>query len=82
MPSSERAQRARIAAHVRWSKSDPVEGTASARTAFLDRFDREVDPAGQLHPDERARRAMHARKAYFARLALKSAKARRERRRG
>ncbi len=46
------------------------------RPAFLDRFEREVDPDDVLTPQERARLAKHARKAYFARLALKSAQAR------
>ncbi len=41
-------------------------------------FERQVDPDGVLPPDERARRARHARKAYFARLALRSAQARRK----
>ena len=45
---------------------------------MLDRFEREVDPDGVLSPEERARRAGHARKAYFTRLALQSAKARRK----
>ena len=44
---------------------------------MLDRFEREVDPNGELTPAERARRAGHARKAYFTRLSLKSAQARR-----
>jgi len=52
--------------------------TGAARKAFLDRFEREVDPLGQLSPEERARRAGHARKAYFLQLALKSAKARKK----
>jgi hypothetical protein len=43
------------------------------------KFEREVDPDGVLPPDERARRAEHKRRAYFQRLALKSAKARRAR---
>ncbi len=55
--------------------------TAPARKAFLDRFDREVDPAGVLGPKERARRAAHARAAYFTQLALASARARRQKRR-
>lgn len=50
--------------------------TEPARRAFLDRFEREVDPDGVLEPAERSRRAGHARKAYFARLALRSARAR------
>jgi hypothetical protein len=41
------------------------------------KFEREVDPDGVLLPDERARRAEHARKAHFARLSLRSAKSRR-----
>lgn len=82
MPSSpsERSRRAYYAAHVRWSRQDPVEGTAKARQAALDRFERQVDPDGVLAPAERARRAEHARKAYFTRLALRSAQARRARR--
>jgi hypothetical protein len=43
----------------------------------MDRFEREVDPEGVLPAQERQRRAEHARKAYFLRLALASAKARR-----
>lgn len=76
---TERTLRARIAAHTRWSREDPVEGTAAARSAFLGRFEREVDPNGELSAEERARRAKHARSAYFAALALKSARARRRR---
>ena len=75
---AERSLRARLAAHTLHSKVDPTEHTAPARAAFLERFEREVDPDGKLDPKERARRAEHARKAYFARLALKSAKARRK----
>jgi hypothetical protein len=40
------------------------------------RFEREVDPDGVLTLAERAKRAEHAKKAYFQRLALKSASAR------
>jgi hypothetical protein len=74
----QRALAARIAAHTKWATTDPVEGTAKARAAFLDRFEREVDPGLTLPPHERARRAEHARKAYFTRLALASANARRK----
>jgi hypothetical protein len=75
----ERALRARLAAHSKWAATpDPTAATAPARQAFLDRFEREVDPEGALPAAERARRAGHARKAYFSRLALASAKARRK----
>jgi hypothetical protein len=73
---AQRAFRARLAAHALHSKVDPVAHTAPARQAFLDRFEREVDPDGTLPPAERSRRAEHARKAYFLKLAAKSAAAR------
>lgn len=76
---SERALRARLAAHIRWKNTeDPAAATAPARAALMDKFEREVDPDGTLAPQERARRAQHARKAYFTRLALKSVQARRK----
>lgn len=80
---SERELTARLAAHTRWSRcSDPSAATEPARKAFDARFERQVDPDGKLSPAERARRAEHAKKAYFQRLALKSAQARRKRARG
>ena len=42
------------------------------------KFEREVDPAGTLPLAERLIRAEHARRAHFARLALKSARSRRK----
>jgi hypothetical protein len=66
-----------MAAHALHAQvEDPVAHTAPARRAFLDRFEREVDPEGKLPVAERRRRAEHARKAYFLRLALASARAR------
>jgi hypothetical protein len=70
--------RGRIGAHALHASYDSREITAPARAAFLSRFELEVDPEGVLPPAERERRAAHARKAYFARLALKSAMARRK----
>jgi hypothetical protein len=83
MPSrapSERFLAASIAANSRWAhEPDRSAATSAGRRAFLSRFEREVDPDGRLTPEERFRRAEHAKKAYFARLALKSAQARRRR---
>jgi hypothetical protein len=77
---SERSLRSQIAVHESWARTpDRAARTANARRAALDRFERQVDPEGALLPAERAKRAEHARKAYFARLALKSAQARRRR---
>lgn len=72
----ELSSRARMAAHLLHARiTDPAAHTASARAAFLSRFEREVDPDGVLDPAERARRAEHAKKAYFFRLALASKQA-------
>jgi hypothetical protein len=76
--TADRSLIARLAAHESWARTtDPSARTEPARRALLDRFERQVDPDGVLSPEERARRAGHARKAYFARLALRSAQARR-----
>jgi hypothetical protein len=80
MPATpqERALGARIAAFSRWAhEPDRTAATHPARAAFDRRFDDEVDPDRALAPEERAGRAAAARKAYFSRLALRSAQARR-----
>ncbi len=79
--TADRSLIARLAAHESWARTaDPSARPEPARRALLDRFEREVDPDGVLPPDERARRAAHARSAYFSRLSLSAAKARRARR--
>lgn len=78
----QRVLRARLAAHARWSRQDPRDGTAKARQAFLDRFEREVDPDGLLPPAERARRAECRRREHMTRLALRSSQARQRRQSG
>jgi hypothetical protein len=62
--------------------SDPKAHTAPARDASpqsLTYWERQLDPDGTMPPEERARRAEHARRSYMKRLALKSARARRAR---
>jgi hypothetical protein len=76
---AEMALRGRIGAFVLHARHDPRETTAKARSAFLARFEREVDPEGVLPESERQRRAESAKKAHFARLALASARARSKR---
>jgi hypothetical protein len=71
VPSSESSLRARIAAHESWAPTaDRAARTAAARAALENRFLEQAggDPI----------RAEHLRKAYFARLSLKSAQARRK----
>jgi hypothetical protein len=69
LTAKQRSQRSRIAALARWSQQDGSAGTHAARSAFLERFDRQVDPDGQLEPAERARRAEAAKREHFQRLA-------------
>lgn len=78
MSPEDRVLHARLAAHVLHSRYDSKELTAPARRAFLERFEREVDPKGILPEAERLRRAGHARKAYFTKLSLASSRARRK----
>ena len=73
------ALRGRIGAFRLHATHDPKETTHKARAAFLEKFEREVDPDGTLPPEERARRAEAARKAHMAKLAYQSAKTRRQR---
>ena len=80
--SSERSLHARTAAYELHSKHDSRELTAKARATFLARFEDEVDPNRELPEAERIRRAEAKRRAYFTRLALKSAQARRKRAEG
>lgn len=76
---SSRAAWASVGAHESWARTaDRSARTAKARASFDARFEAQVDPDGVLTPAERAKRAAHARKAYFARLALKSAESRRK----
>ncbi len=81
MPTSfaERSLAGSLAAHESWANTpDRAARTAPARAALLARFEREVDPDNLLEPAERGRRAEHKRKAYFQRLALRSAQSRRK----
>lgn len=75
----ERVWRARLAAHSMHAKHDGRAVTAKARATFLARFEVEADPDGTLSAGERRRRAEQLRRAHFARMALASSKARRER---
>ena len=55
MSPEQRRLRAQIAAHARWSHPMArVDQADAARSALLARLEREVDPSGELPPDERA----------------------------
>lgn len=74
LSAPQRKLRARAAAHALHAQGGT--STKAGTAAFLARFEREVDPHGLLAPEERARRASHARKAYMSGLALKASRAR------
>lgn len=74
----ERSAIGRLGALTMHSRNDSRITSAPGRAAFNTRWALEVDPDGILPEAERARRAELARRAYFTRLALMSAKARRK----
>jgi hypothetical protein len=68
--------------HLRWAAvDDRTAATQKARETFRDQFVAEARErfGDDLAPEDLARRAEHLRKAYYARLALKSAQSRRAR---
>lgn len=68
----------RIGAHRRWAATeDRSAATQAARDGMYRRFEDEVDPDRVLLPEERAKRVESARRAYYTRIALKSAASRR-----
>ena len=76
---SELSLAGRIGAYASWARTaDRSARTAPAREAFNRRFEDEVDPDRILDPATRAQRAEAARRAYYARMALQSAQARRK----
>jgi len=76
-PPTERSLAAKAAIHTRWANTtDRTAATAPARTAFDARFEPD-DPDGTLTPEQCAAMADSARKAYFATLSHRAAKARR-----
>lgn len=73
-----RALTAQIGAHVSWAQTaDRTARTAPARKAFEDRFAAQVrEEFPDLDDAEVATRAEHLKKAYYLRLSLASAQAR------
>lgn len=73
MSPSQRIMRARLASHESWAKTtDRTARTAKARRTFEEKFLAEADGDPQ--------RAKSLRKAYFARLTMKSVQARQNKR--
>jgi hypothetical protein len=77
---TERKLRGSIAGHTSWQNTkDRTARTQPGRDANRAKYEKLVDPKGELDPDERAKRAENAFRADMSRLAFRSAKARRQR---
>lgn len=78
MPSTQKRIASQVGAHESWARTtDRSARTAPARKAFDDRFAAEIrEQFPDLDDAEVVIRAEHARKAYYLRLALKSAEVR------
>jgi hypothetical protein len=71
----QRRLRAQIAANCRWARPMSREDQAeAARCAMRKRLEQQVDPLGELAPDERERRVRAAARALSARLNLAKAR--------
>ena len=69
MTPEQRRLRAQIAANTRWSRPMSREDQAdAARAAIFRRLECQVDPHGELPPDERDRQVRSAARALSARL--------------
>ena len=82
MTPGERTLRARAAAYEMHAKHGSQKAAIKGQAALLAKFERQVDPDRLLPPEERQHRALNARRAHMARLALASARSRRTKREG
>jgi hypothetical protein len=74
---------AQIAALTRWAhERNPATALHPAREGFLAKLEREVDPNGEMRPEERRAGAERLRAAHMKRIAVKSAEARKLKRAG
>ncbi len=77
----ERSLRSSLAADTRWAHTSKAQRQRSAQRGqdgLIARLKAEIDPDGVLEPAELAMRVENLRRAHMKRLALASAKARRE----
>ena len=67
------AETGRAASLSRWAfETDRQKATSKARRGFLARFEEQVDPAGELDPQDREERARRLMRAHMIGLARKS----------
>jgi hypothetical protein len=79
--AAERTMQAKLNAHLSWAHTaNRTARTQPARDGWLRKLEQQVDPQGELLPEERTKRAESLRKAHMKRMALQSARVRRLRR--
>ena len=77
MTPTQRRMRAQTAALIRWAyEPDRAKATRPALNGMLAKFERQVDPDGQMAPEERLMRAECLRKAHMRDLARRSSEVR------
>lgn len=74
--------RGRLAAYTAQARNDPAETTARARQAYEEHWREQVDPSGELAPDELQEKTRVAKREHFQKLAQLSAAKRAKRRQG
>lgn len=80
---AQRSLRVLLAAHTHQADTEAQQARAERiDRASRDRFADQVDPDHTLKPEERAKRARSARRAYYTALALRSSRVRAIRRSG
>ncbi len=80
-PLPDTVLRGRIGAYARWARTeDRVAATEPARSAFMRRFEEQVDPEGLLSEEERLSRAHFAMRAHMADLTRRRVLSRRRKR--
>jgi hypothetical protein len=79
-PLSDFAMRGKVGAYRKWAQtSDRADATAPARSAFMRRFEDEVDPQRELSEFERQQRAHFAMRAFMADITRRRVLSRRRR---
>ena len=80
-PLADSVLRGRIGAYARWARTeDRAAATEPARSAFMRRFEEQVDPQRLLSHEERSARAHFAMRAYMADLTRRRVLSRRSKR--
>jgi hypothetical protein len=76
--SDDRRLLASYASNMMWAKCENRSArTLTARQAFLEKLERQVDPSDSLPAEERAKRVKNLQQAHMQKMALRASQARR-----